>query len=671
MNLQKFLATILGIHVLILAEHYPLWMVGACAGAIAIAFFSAKAWPRWILNVGTILTVIGVFIEFRSLVGPDAAGGVVMVLGAFKLLDMHSSRDFKFLIFVILALLALIILHQQTLGSTILIFIDVVIFFAVLAKIEEHQLNMNWASLKLVLKSVLQTLPIWIFVFVFFPRFSISLGGGTNLNKGITGITDSLDPGSVSSLIQSEALVFRAKLSSAVEMENLYWRGLILSESNGLNWNSGSGSRGVSPGLEKKIVKGNSEVLIRQEILLEPQGSSWLYALDYPVQLQSSQAESRKIKIKSNPGGFVSSVPINQSFLYTAESVPSAELSWNYDSSDDRQYLQVPQIVDPEVKALAEKLKIQGVTAKGIVQASLSFFSREKFFYTLSPGQISAGGSSDSLKIFLFETKRGFCSHFAAAQGTLLRLAGIPSRLVVGFQGGVYNPLSESYVVRLLDAHVWVEYFDSQRQEWVRTDPTTVVAPLRLSLGSEFYSLPEDLRSSPEAAAALANKTFIERGLRQAIYLYDSLGYHWQKFLLSYDFETQSQLRAFLWHWVTTNSQEVFFVSLVILAICGFFLTKWWRQRYLRREEIIAQDVLRQLAKAGFVPKVGEGEGVFFSRVANRYPENKDLLEEFNGLFQQIKYSRNGRSRERLKKLGTLGRKIRRKSFDQRAPFLS
>ena len=88
----------------------------------------------------------------------------------------------------------------------------------------------------------------------------------------------------------------------------------------------------------------------------------------------------------------------------------------------------------------------------------------------------------DSVDEFLFDTKRGFCGHYASAFATLMRAAGIPARVVTGYQGGTFNRFADYWILRQSDAHAWTEVWIEGRG-WLRMDPTSVIAPSRVERG--------------------------------------------------------------------------------------------------------------------------------------------------------------------------------------------
>ena len=144
------------------------------------------------------------------------------------------------------------------------------------------------------------------------------------------------------------------------------------------------------------------------------------------------------------------------------------------------------------------------------IAAVLAKFRDEEYFYTLEPPRLQL----DSVDDFLFNTRRGFCEHFASAFTMLARAAGIPARVVTGYQGGEYNPMGGYLLIRQSDAHAWSEVWLEGRG-WVRVDPTAAVAPERVERGLDAAMTEAASPARPPAAPeriALAAAPCLGRG---------------------------------------------------------------------------------------------------------------------------------------------------------------
>jgi hypothetical protein len=305
------------------------------------------------------------------------------------------------------------------------------------------------ASLKAALQATLYTLPLLIFLFYIFHRFSHT-PFYFERGESVVGLSQSLEPGKISKLSATSGVAFRVKMNeNDFPISELYWRGHVLSHSSGMVWHS---LKNHHQEIESPPIRigSSSRCLIDQTIYV--QKSSLLgvrFALDEP--LQESVIPGTPYHVTSN----ICSI---------------SHLLKDVDEMDFAPYLEVDALVSRKVLNLASRLK--GDTTDDFRRNIYHFFKSEDFKYTMTPH------TNASLDAFLFGTKEGFCEHYAAALGTLARLAGIPSRIVTGFAGGTYNSYGNFWIVSYSDAHAWVELWDKEKG-WVRVDPTAIVAPHR------------------------------------------------------------------------------------------------------------------------------------------------------------------------------------------------
>jgi transglutaminase-like putative cysteine protease len=172
-----------------------------------------------------------------------------------------------------------------------------------------------------------------------------------------------------------------------------------------------------------------------------------------------------------------------------------------------RKYLSLPQL-DPRIPELARNV-VRGLDSDANRAVAVGQYLRRAYGYTL---ELPAHEVADPLAHFLFVRKKGHCEYFASAMAVMLRTLGIPSRLVTGFQSGIFNPLTELYVIRASDAHSWVEAWLPGRG-WVTFDPT-----------------PPDPSSGANALL-----------IKLALYA-DAAETFWQEWVVSYDLGHQATL---------------------------------------------------------------------------------------------------------------------------------
>jgi len=339
-------------------------------------------------------------------------------------------------------------------SATLSVWIVVVMFFNLGQMLRLHLKNFSLATLTTSLRSAARTaayaLPmLFIFIYVFQKSYETRHHFSDN---SVIGIGRILEPGKVSKLSMRSGVAYRIATNRPIpEISDIYWRVATLARSDGLNWSlSGRGSKssGISGSSGTEIPKGCE--IIQTVYGQEYDTKNILAALDRPLDI---------FTLRQTPPTVRSNI---------CSGLKEKALS-NYERT---LFLKTENPPSPKIKALLSGLTNGARSPSAIADRIISYFVSQKFTYTLTPRKIEAG---DPLEGFLFVTREGYCEHFAAATGSLLRMAGVPSRVVVGFQGGTYNRFGGYWLVSYGDAHAWTEYWDDS--QWRRMDPTAILAP--------------------------------------------------------------------------------------------------------------------------------------------------------------------------------------------------
>jgi hypothetical protein len=417
------------------------------------------------------------FFSYSSVRGVEAGISLLVVLMSLKILEAHTAREFRVMVLIgwMLCLCGFFLSQDLTTALCLLI------AFALLAValIQFHRgaaPGAVWPPVGTTCKLLLQASPLVVLFFLLFPR--INTGFWFELRpfrSANTGFSDRLSPGSIAALANSSEIAFRAEFpgSSTRPSGPMYWRGLVMWRCNGMEWRgpydprpkSSSSTRGFAGNSGLPVPSANAKE-IQQRITLAPNGARWMFALDRPIKTVPGAMLAR--------GDYLLSVqPIRKSRRYA---VVSSESSGTEITAKERSdALEVPASISPAVRDLAHSWTVQNRDSRGVVNAALQFFRTQGFSYSLTPGEY------DSLEEFLFRRRVGFCEHYATSFATLMRLAGIPARVVVGYLGGEYNDLGHFFLVRQADTHAWCEVWLPENG-WTRVDPTAAVAPGRASL---------------------------------------------------------------------------------------------------------------------------------------------------------------------------------------------
>jgi protein-glutamine gamma-glutamyltransferase len=447
----------------------PLWviLVAGSGGIWALAAAQGRArLPRRIFKVSlTVLLTGTVLAMFHTLNGLNAGSALLILMGAVKLLEATTRRDRLIVVGVgFYLLLAACLESQQMLRAPLYLAQAWLCCTALLyASHPEAPLPARRAGV-LSARSLAFAAPLAVLLFILFPRMAgafWSLGGS---NEGETGLSDTMSPGSVSELGNSVDPVFRAWFDGPPPPPpERYWRGPVLHDFDGYTWTRSNGDLFTPESLEW------GGPAYRYRIRLEPDSNPWWPALDT---LQSDQAPGTHVTPDRQ---LVAYRPAHDAVTYTAVSYTATRSPDVLSSLARRFDTKFPRDRNPRSQALARRLRAAAPDVPAYVNSVLALFRDGHFEYTLTPPLLDLNSVDD----FVFNTRRGFCGHFASAFAMLMRAGGVPARVVTGYQGGEWNPIGRYLLIRRSDAHAWVEVWEDGRG-WVRVDPTAVAAPERL-----------------------------------------------------------------------------------------------------------------------------------------------------------------------------------------------
>lgn len=591
----------------------PLWASIFCAVLVGyrfwLYFIDAKMPPRWVMFIGQITVAIAVWQHYFSLFGDEAAGTFLTLLLCLKAYELRTQRDLFMTALLCFLVLMSELLLDQSLIMTVFLFVDVGLLVAYLFTLEDGQFNpRGWrAHLGTSLLLTLKALPLVVAIFVLFPRFSTGFGTGPN-TQGKMGVTDTLRPGTVSNLIKSDELVFRATFLKG-EMParpSLYWRGAILDVSQGINWDRSK--EDVSP--RPPPIDNDGEI----EIYLETGFEKFLFSLEntrtisFPRGTRIHQREGETFELDQ---------PLQTRERYWLHARNSRLEEKNVPAG----FLKVNRAPSAQLKAFLDKMNRS--TTAATVSALLDHFRRGGFSYTLEAPQIG------SLEEFLFITKRGFCEHYAGSMATLLRYLNIPARVVVGFQGGTPSLLENFVTVRAHDAHAWVEYYDNSDKRWHRNDPTAQVDPQRLVNGADAYRPP---------SAAWVPPGF-DTVFGKARALFDEVDASWTGFLLRFDLARQKEMLARLGMEGTLfRALPVFLVLAIILILAVLYYLEASRRTPLNETDKMYYKLMHRLRRAKLERRPNEGPREWLERLEQTRPETAVRLSPILTQFALLRY---------------------------------
>jgi protein-glutamine gamma-glutamyltransferase len=576
-----------------------------------------------ILGLGAVIATYG------SPTGIEPGVSLLVILASLKILEAHTARDFHVLVMIgwVLCLSGFILSQEFAVALCIL----TAFVLLVTALVQFHR---GPASGKIVraplitaAKILAQALPLVIILFLLFPRgtggLRLQLPGGPADSTGFSG---KLSPGTVASIATSEELAFRAEFpdGNMPSRSSLYWRGAVLSEGGGLQWEAGYGMGKAQPGIPPT---GES---IRQRITLEPHSGRWLFALDRPL--------AAPVGATLAPGRYLHTPRPNANMrryeVVSASNATEDELR----PRERTAFLLLPTSISPEVHQLAQSWATRSSDPRSVVKAALEYFRTEGFVYSVSPGPYEGDTALDD---FLFRRKVGFCEHYAGTFATLMRAAGIPSRVVVGYLGGQFNQFGNYLLVRQSEAHAWCEVWIPETG-WERVDPTSVIAPERLSLGSlrEMRAVATQVAASGDDASTGRTGNAL-RFLDNARLAWDTLSFAWDTQVLSFDLDAQreffAQLRIDGW----SGGSYLLWIA----AIAGFLLAvyaSWFRWRARPRPDPLRALYEQFCLKAGRLgaPRLtSEGPANYAIRAAKLIPQQAERIQRITANYIALRYS--------------------------------
>jgi protein-glutamine gamma-glutamyltransferase len=637
-----------------------LWMAAALLFTLPPFFDSLAIWVPWLFLVSLglkfwmeprgyrlrsvvlklLLVATGLttaFISYGSVRGVEASISLLVVLVSLKILEAHTAREFRVMVLIGWMLCLCGFFLSQDFGTALCLLIAFALL--VVALIQFHRgasPGAVWPPVGTTCKLLLQASPLVVLFFLLFPRinagFRFELRPFRSANIGFS---DQLSPGSIAALANSSEIAFRAEFpgSSTPPSGPMYWRGLVMSRCNGMEWRAPYTPRPKSPSSTFDVegsgglpVQSSNAKEIQQRITLAPHGARWMFALDRPIKAPSGAMLAR--------GDYLSSVqPIRKARRYD---VVSSEFNGNEITAKERaEALEIPASISPAVRDLARSWTVQNPDPRGVVNSALQFFRTQGFSYSLTPGDY------EGLEEFLFRRRAGFCEHYAASFATLMRLAEIPARVVVGYLGGEYNDLGHFFLVRQADAHAWCEVWLPEKG-WTRVDPTSAVAPGRSSL---------DLTSFLETRVASGQigprrNALIARLLRSGVFtnarfIWQTLSYEWDTRFLAFDADVQDVLLTSMG--IASRGPFFLVVEILLVAIALLAIYFAWMQLRARsrvdRVKALYDYFCRKTARLGVPRDPCEGPLDFARRAAHSLPNESSRIQQIADTYILLRYA--------------------------------
>ncbi|MFP4533876.1 MAG: DUF3488 and DUF4129 domain-containing transglutaminase family protein [Desulfobacterales bacterium] len=592
----------------------PAWIIIWCAGMWGYILISLRfQWPRPTRGVRTLLSVVGLLgllATYSTRIGPNAYLGLLSIMAALKPFEINTHRDRMITLFLAYFIVITSLFQSETLAITLYMFVSVFVTTSALVRINDPAGHFK-SDVRLSTMIMAQAVPLMLILFFLFPRIQGSMFGLSQAPAGRTGFSDRLSPGNIARLVENNDIAFRVEFEGdRPSAEALYWRGMVFHEFDGRSWH-----RADRVPAADEPPQGQQSV--DYTISLEPHGQRWLFALDRP---------GKKPKWSRMHADYVirNMRPVNRKKYYDMTSflAPQKRTAWGVEAAK-----QLPAEGNSRARELAAEFLQAADSVNGIVNQGLKYLTDNGFVYTLEPPGLGRNPVDD----FLFQSKKGYCEHYASTFAFLMRAAGVPARIVGGYLGGEVNPFGDYMIIRQSDAHVWVEVW-SEGEGWMRVDPTAAVAPGRISEG---------------AAGALSGGGSAGGGgfgwLKQLSLRWDALGSNWEAWFHQYSHLEQKALLERLGFRMGSwkGPLMVFLVvcGSVFLIVGGYVLLQA-RPAAMEKDRVrrCYEKFCRKLENAGLPKPPDQGPVDFAGQIARERPDLKAQVDEIIRLYIWLRY---------------------------------
>ncbi|NOX09341.1 MAG: DUF3488 domain-containing transglutaminase family protein [Gammaproteobacteria bacterium] len=626
--LPKTWYTFIGISTLSVLPHllqFPVYLIIAWLGITAATLYLAQNKKQKVAGIIKLLLLILITVllykTFGTLIGATAGTALLLFALALKLIESTTKRDLLILIFLNYFIIATEFILYQQLFTSLYLFLCVVLLTAFWVYSNERVALQPYPYyLRYAVKLLLQTLPIIIILFVFFPRLPTPLWSlPKDPYKGISGFEENMKPGSLQSIAQSPAIAFYVEFTDQTPIPSMrYWRGSVLDHIAHGEWSSSIKVNEQKFPDEMQAMIQPHGVEINYHITLQPHNQYWIFALDMPTSIPVNALYRQGFQVRSiDPLRSVQRFKLSSSPFYRTK---------NKDPWLIKQALQLPKDFSPRINTLALQLKQGTQTKLERINSVLTWFRDNDFAYTLEPPITQ----EHAIEEFLFEHQQGYCEYYASAFTLLMRAMGVPTRIVTGYQGGEFNPVASHFIVRQWDAHAWTEvWMDSMG--WVRIDPTANIAPNRIQFpvsklrNNNFYG---------------QDNNFTYTLLEKINFIRDKLNFQWDQWIVGYNQKQQNNLLSKFgidqpsWQYLSQILTVGFILSLLLSSLFILY------QR-MEKQDVIQQDYkkfCKKLSAKGLVLFKNEGPQDLCQRAAIKFTDQQQRIKIIIKLYIQLRY---------------------------------
>lgn len=635
------------------AAHLPLWLIGFAIVSIIAQLPRLKARFKKMSHqkrvyqgmqmLGFLLGLLGLWLTYSTAFGLDMGVAFLVLCLISKLWELYKRRDAYVVLNLSLFVLAALFLMDQGLVTTLEVVIGALVVLLAFIALNDDGNTRGEGRLRTLGVLGIGALPLLVVLFLFFPRlpplWSVQLSSG----QGTTGVSDSMSPGDFASLGQSTELAFRVEFEdNRPQQQELYWRGLVFSNFDGVTWRPSPQQQQWRPSQQMPAWIANAFATVpdaakntpaNYKIVLEPTQQNWLFGLDYPF------SQRPDVRVTSD-FTLLKDQPVTQQLRYDVLQFTPMRIDPILDERSRQLNLALPTDGNPQARALAKQLFAQsGSDPTRYINAIERWINQTEFRYTLSPPRLN----TNRIDEFLFKTKAGFCEHYSSSFTFMLRAAGIPARVVAGYQGGELSRGGNVWEVRQKDAHAWTEVW-LEGQGWVRVDPTSFVAPERVEQGMNAFTQSRGAAMFGNGAGAQFN--YQQYQMLQALRrLSDQASYYWQKDVVGYDQDKQAD-SLLKWFNIRSIMEQIIWLATAAVTIMAILVLIIWQRRRKRwhpADRPLAQ-LSKRLSKRDklLARKDNEGQLAWLERLVNNaeLTNKQATIMSIQQDYRQLRYGR-------------------------------
>ncbi len=649
-----FLLLVMAWVVLPQVNHLPLWCSLLAASLMlwrAWLAFTARALPsRWWLLGLLLLTVAATLYTHKTLLGREAGVTLIVLLLALKTLELHARRDAFVVFFLSFFTLLTNFFNSQSLLTAAAMLLALL---GLLTALVNAHMPVGKPPLLQPARTAawmaLLGLPIMLVLFLLFPRLAPLWGLPSDAMSARSGLSATMQVGNIARLALDDSIALRIRFDGAApDASSLYWRGPVLSTFDGREW------RTLRSRLPTRLrLTSELQVLgapLNYQVTLEPNSQPWLLVLDAtPEQPELAGLAARQ----TTELQWLAEQPVTSLLRYRAQSYPDFRHGPQQAVPGLQDYLDLPSGFNPRTVQLGQQLQREARDKQGdgaaLVATVLERLRSGGYRYTLEPGLFGEHSADE----FWFDRKQGFCEHFAAGFVILMRAAGVPARVVTGYQGGERNAMDGYFVVRQSDAHAWTEVWLAGRG-WVRVDPTAAVAPGRVGA---LQRLPAP-RSA--LAGALLGTLSPDLTLRLRA-LWDATNNGWNQWVLNYTQTRQLDLlRSIGFASPSWEDLSYLLIGIVVLSsLVGAAWTRWERSRQAPWLRLLA-GAGRVLREAGITLVPNSTPRAMATQLAAQRDTNDPKVAALRDWLLRLEAQRYAPEHQQTASLATLQQELKR-----------